>query len=145
MGRLLSKKRFEPFLNEFQERVNKELGAVKSKWMLGQLILTNRDRHIRFICFFEFGYEWTSFVYEIGYDGQILSCRVIATLEYSAPLDIDMNKHFPAFIENVVYETRRQKNAYITSKKIKRELVEKVWHPDRVTKWLEAGVALETL
>lgn len=41
--------------------------------------------------------------------------------------------------------TKRLEQSKRFCAQIKRELVEKVWHPERVAKWLEAGIQLEEL
>lgn len=48
---------------------------------------------------------------------------------------------FEAWMRNSIHMILSQKR----TKKIKEELIAKAWHPERVAKWLEAGVALEDL
>lgn len=48
---------------------------------------------------------------------------------------------FDIWMRNSIHIILSQKRV----KKIKEELVAKAWHPERVAKWLEAGVALEDL
>jgi len=48
---------------------------------------------------------------------------------------------FDVWMRNSIHMILSEKRA----KKIKEELIAKAWHPERVAKWLEAGVALEDL
>ena len=57
----------------------------------------------------------------------------------------DLDPYFKEFLEMVVIETQKKRNARIVSKRIQKELVAAVWHPARVERWLEAGIVLEDL
>ena len=57
----------------------------------------------------------------------------------------DLDPYFKEFLEMVVIETQKKRTARIVSKRIQKELVAAVWHPARVERWLEAGIALEDL
>ncbi len=52
-------------------------------------------------------------------------------------------------VENWVWDCYRELNGQSKMKRFwetaKEELIAAVWHPDRVAKWVEAGVELETL
>jgi hypothetical protein len=49
------------------------------------------------------------------------------------------------WLEPILFELRASQRARIFIESIKEELVAKAWAPERVAKWLEAGVALEAL
>lgn len=58
------------------------------------------------------------------------------TIPYMFPFTYDMK------IQEYIYAFENCRKATNTFKK---ELIESVWHPERVTKWVEAGISLEDL
>jgi len=152
-NRILSKDSVKMMNDILMNTVNIHLKKHNSEWNLVYSKIKTYDRHICIeYSFCAFGSVWYSYVYTIDYNGNSIDSKrfgICSTVNHPLKNDFfvsfDFNTHFKDFLDTLVIESMRKKTAYIVSNKIKKSLIAAVWHPARVAKWMEAGVALEDL
>ena len=152
MGRLLYRKAFEPFQQEFAEKLNGILQANHSQWNFSEFKVYTQDTFLQIsLSFYTIDNIWCSRLYMVDYEGNILNAQEISLADKHYPFQddffvgFDPDPYFRDFLDTVVIETRKKRTACIVSNKIRKELTAAVWHPTRVAKWVEAGIAIETL
>ena len=152
-GKLLSRSAFEPFKQDFIFKINEILKTNNSKWHLHNMWIDTKDKKMLVMpSFYTVNSVWVSRAYIMKYDGTLLETRESALAETRTYpfnddffVSFDLDPYFKEFLEMVVIETQKKRTARIVSNRIRKELVAAAWHPHRVERWLEAGVALEDL
>ena len=152
MGRLLYRKAFEPFQQEFADKLNGILQTNHSQWYFSEFKVYTQDTFLQIsLSFYTIDNIWCSRLYMVDYEGNILNTQEITLTDKSYPFQDDFfvnfnpDPYFHDFLDTVVIETRKKRTACIVSNKIRKELAAAVWHPTRVAKLIEAGIAIETL
>ncbi len=153
MPRILSRKAFEPFQEAFSQKLNTILKSNTSQWHFDAMRIFTHNMHINIgLVFYTVENIWNTKAYTIDYEGNLLNVDEFGLSDdknfpfkddYFVTFDVD--PYMIEFLETVAIEAQKKRTACIVSNRIRKELLAVVWRPDRVEKWLEAGVELEDL
>ena len=86
-----------------------------------------------------YGKIYYSNAYRVSLDGRKIEIFAHMDDLETFPCELNYTEKFSNWMQDIAEQLAKKKGAFILSRRIKKELIEAVWHPRRVARMLEVG------